>query len=971
MKTSNNIFHKLLSIFSLLTFCFYSSLFALVNNSIIVDAGAEGSFKLASAGKTASLYVSTEDFSGVIYAVKDLQKDLSLVTGTEPLILSELSSDISELVIIGTLGNSKIIDDLISKNIIDPSSLKGKWETFQIQSVKNPIKGIENALIIVGSDKRGTIYGIYELSQQIGVSPWYWWADVPVKKSTELFIKPGIYSLGEPAVKYRGIFINDEAPALSGWSQEKFGGFNHLFYENVFELILRLKGNYLWPAMWGSAFYDDDSLNAILADEYGIVIGTSHHEPLMRAHDEWRRYGSGTWNFEKNPEKLREFWADGISRMGNKESIVTVGMRGDGDEPMTEGTAIALLEEIVKTQRQIIAEVTGKRPEEIPQDWALYKEVQDYYDNGMRVPEDITLLLCDDNWGNVRRLPRPEDPERAGGYGMYYHFDFVGGPRNYKWVNTNPIARIWEQMNLSFEHGVNRIWIVNVGDIKPMEYPIQFFLDFAWNPKAWPADQLSEYARKWSEEQFGPAYSAQIADFMTRYLMYNSRKKPEMLSPQTYSLINYREAERVTKEYLDLSAEAKVIGDKLPMEYRDAYFQLVQHPIDACSNLNNLYYNTAKNYLYAEQGRTSTNEIAKTVSYLFQRDEEITMHYNQVMANGKWNHMMDQTHIGYTSWQQPDKNSMPEVKSIQVPKKALMGIMIEGYSKSWPENENEAVLPPFDSFNKQEYYFEIFNKGKTPFNYNITTDHSWVRISNPKGKVELDQRVNIGIDWQTIPAGQQQAIIKIKGPQSQIINIKVVVNNVISEIEIPELAFIENNGIISINAEHYSKAIESDKAIKWQVIPTLGRTLSGVTSLPSTHPLITPKNTSPRLEYSVYLFKEGKVNVNVYISPSLNFYNDEGLKYGISIDNEPIRVVNIHENDTVADWKYPQVWNQSVADNIRILTTEHNLIKPGAHIVKLWLITPGVVFQKIVIDAGGLKSSYLGPEESIRWSAVD
>ncbi|MEI9806932.1 MAG: glycosyl hydrolase 115 family protein [Bacteroidota bacterium] len=239
----------------------------------------------------------------------------------------------------------------------------------------------------------------------------------------------------------------------------------------------------------GNAFYDDDSLNIKSADAYGIVIGTSHHEPLMRAHDEWRRYGKGKWNYDSNEVRLKEFWRGGMQRATN-EKIVSVGMRGDGDEPMSRQTATALLERIVKDQRTIIEEVTKKPASATPQLWALYKEVQDYYDKGMRVPDDVTLLLCDDNWGNIRKLPALNEKQRKGGYGIYYHFDYVGGPRNYKWVNTNPITRVWEQMHLAWEYKAREIWIVNAGDIKPMEFPISFFLDYAWNPTKINADDL-------------------------------------------------------------------------------------------------------------------------------------------------------------------------------------------------------------------------------------------------------------------------------------------------------------------------------------------------------------------------------------------------------------------------------------------------------------------------------------------------
>src|SRR5690606_12188235 len=365
---------------------------------IVSNYYSKGSFAIAVKGKVSPLLISDNDHKGVLRAATDLQIDIEKITGLKPEIGSRNSTGYA--IIIGTIGHSEIIDELIRTNKINVSGVAGQWESTLIEVVKNPLPNIDSALVIAGSDKRGTIYGIYEVSYQMGVSPWYYWADVPVKKNENVYALPGRHVINSPAVKYRGIFLNDEAPALSGWSKKEFGGFNHQFYEKVFELILRLKGNYLWPAMWGSAFNDDDALNPVKAQEYGIVIGTSHHEPLTRAHDEWRRYGSGEWDYTKNADKLKDFWESGLKRTIDNEQVLTLGMRGDGDEPMTQGTATALLEKIVADQREIIERVSGKPANETPQVWALYKEVQDYYEQGMRVPDDVTLLLCDDNWGN-------------------------------------------------------------------------------------------------------------------------------------------------------------------------------------------------------------------------------------------------------------------------------------------------------------------------------------------------------------------------------------------------------------------------------------------------------------------------------------------------------------------------------------------------------------------------------------------
>ncbi|HEX6170235.1 MAG TPA: glycosyl hydrolase 115 family protein, partial [Chitinophagaceae bacterium] len=634
------------------------------NTQLVSEVKTQTSFPLSNA----VIYVDDADDALVKKSAELLQNDIEMVTGKKPVLVNNISATTTgNIIVIGTIIKSSLIRSLIAEKKIQ-NTIKNKWEAYCVGSITNPFKRFKNALIIAGSDRRGTAYGVFEVSKRIGVSPWYWWADVPVKKKTEIFINANTSFSDSPKVKYRGIFINDEAPALSGWTREKFGGFNHKFYEKVFELILRLKGNYLWPAMWGNAFYYDDSLNIKSADEYGIVIGTSHHEPLMRAHEEWKYFGKGRkWNYDSTEAGLKEYWKGGMQRAWN-EKIVSVGMRGDGDEPMSRQTATALLERIVKDQRQIIEEVTGKPASETPQLWALYKEVQDYYDKGMRVPDDVTLLLCDDNWGNIRKLPKPSDPPRKGGYGIYYHFDYVGGPRNYKWVNTNPIPRVWEQMHLAYEHGVRQIWIVNVGDIKPMEFPISFFLDYAWDPEKIGADDLKNYTEKWAAEQFGNKYAKDIADFISSFGKYNARRKPEMLDANTYSF-NYAEWNLVVGVYSDLLKRAEEVNSRLPSEYKDAFFQLVLHPIKACANLNEMYFYVALNRETYKNKYAVANQYADKVKELYLKDSLISLEYHQ-LNNGKWNHMMDQTHIGYTYWQQPPKQRMPDVK--YVPKDSII-----------------------------------------------------------------------------------------------------------------------------------------------------------------------------------------------------------------------------------------------------------------------------------------------------------
>lgn len=644
-------------------------------------------FPLITKGAPCSIVMDTAEDEGVKMAISNLQQDIRQVCNNQPALLNNIPA--KRCVIIGNY-HSAIIQKLIAAGKIDKEQLINKNEKFLLQVIAKPTDGVDEALVIAGSDKRGTIYGIYELSKQMGVSPWYWWADVPVIQQENVYIKPGIYTDGEPKVEYRGIFINDEWPSFGNWAKAKFGGINSKVYKHVFELVLRLKGNFVWPAMWGSAFYDDDPQNGQLANTMGIVMGTSHHEPMALAQQDWKRRGKGEWDYNHNAQNLRDFWTYGIERAKNWESVITVGMRGDGDEPMSEGANISLLENIVKDQRKIIEKVTGKKAKETPQVWALYKEVQEYYDKGMRVPDDITLLLCDDNWGNVRKLPNLNEKPRSGGYGMYYHFDYVGAPRNSKWININPIPRIWEQMNLTYEYGVRKLWIVNVGDLKPMEYPITFFLDMAWNPEKFNAQNLQQHTEDFCAQLFGSQYAKEAARILSLYAKYNRRVTPETLNAKTYSF-NYGEWERVVDEYNALALDAHNLGFLLPATYRDTYDQIISYPVQACSNLYNMYYAQAKNHALAAKLDPEANQWADKVESCYLRDSLLSHYYNKVISNGKWNHMMDQIHIGYTSWNNPQKQIMPKVIRVPEKEKTYTFQEIDGYVAMEAEHFTRAI----------------------------------------------------------------------------------------------------------------------------------------------------------------------------------------------------------------------------------------------------------------------------------------
>jgi len=686
---------------------------------------------------------------------------------------------------------------------------------------------------------------------------------------------------------------------------------------------------------------------------------------MLRAQQEWARHGSGRWDYSKNGEILRDFWSAGVRRNRDFESIITLAMRGDGDEPMSEESNVALLEKIVADQRAILAKEVDPDVTKIPQVWALYKEVQDYYERGMRVPDDVTLLWCDDNWGNIRRLPTAAERHRAGGAGIYYHFDYVGGPRNYKWLNTIPLTKIWEQMNLAWQYDANRIWIVNVGDLKPMEFPIEYFLTFAWDPAAWPYERIGEFSERWAAREFGPDHAAEVAALVNGYTKLNGRRKPEMITPDTFSLVNYREAERVLAEWADLVARAEKVEAALPAAAHDAFFQLVLYPIKACANLQELYIAAGLNRLYSVQGRAATNAEAKRVRERFAEDAALVERYH-TLNGGKWNHQMDQAKFGYTNWQQPPAEVMPAVSEVHVNKGAVAALAVEGRDTGWPVWGAPApAVPPLDVYARGTRWVELFNRGDTAYTFTATADQPWLKVSPTTGEVKETTRLEIGADWAAVPVGNTTAKVTLKTTGGETFTVAVPIINP-AELR-PGVfdGFVEIDNHVAIEAPHFSRAV-GDKLTEWRTLADFGRTFGGVTTFPVLAAKRVPGGESPRLEYDLHLFTAGDVKVEFQVAPSLDFQPDMPLQFAVSFDDEQPQLLRIATNPNV--W---EPWGTAVGDGVRRVTSTHTLGTPGRHTLKVWAITPGVVYERIVIDTGtakapGVRPSYLGPVESPR-----
>ena len=652
-----------------------------------LTASASERFCIAKDGKAAQVIIDGNDWKGVIHAANNLGDDVRKVTGVASPVVeyAPTMSQPSGSIIVGTIGKSRLIDRLIKQKKLDVKKIKGHWEGYCIDVVDG------KNLVIAGNDKRGTIFGIYEISRRIGVSPWYWMADAPVVHKDELYYDDG-YEYDWPAVKYRGIFINDEWPSFGTWCQKHFGGVNSKAYEKIFELLLRLKANYFWPAMWATNFNEDDPESPRLADEMGIVMGTSHHEPMMRSHREYlkRKEQVGPWDYATNKERVDQFFREGMERNKNYDNLVTIGMRGDGDVAMGKGDDaenMKTLKNVIDGQRKIIKDIYG-RPDAVPQLWAIFTEVQRYYDAGFTVPDDVTLLFCDNNWGYIRRKGTAAERKRKGGLGLYYHIDMNGGPWNDRWINTTTVPKLREQLNLAYQSGIDRIWIINVGDLKPKEMPISFIMDYAWDPESVDADNTDGWLREWTASVLGGLPSDDVtkecADIIARYSKYNLWRKPEVQVP---GLFNYAEMLRLNNLWQSLVLRCEALKERIPAPAQDAFYQLVYYPAVASAGVAMMY-------------NAATIGDSLTVCDLMEKDQRLTDYYNKVMAGGKWDGMMLDNHIGYTQWSIPDKNRHPMSLGYKVDYPLL---------HSFATPSKEYSIPAIDFSNTEREVHPCFN----------------------------------------------------------------------------------------------------------------------------------------------------------------------------------------------------------------------------------------------------------------------
>lgn len=616
---------------------------------LLVEQAGEGDVALVDAQTLAGIYVDAKEVDLPRIAAGLLADDIERVTGRRPRVTHDATRVGEVAILIGTVGQSPVIDRLIESGKLDAADIAGTWEQFVIQTVDQPVDGVARAVVIAGSDRRGTAFGVVELSEQMGVSPWYWWADVPPQQRKQVIVKSGTYRSKPPTVRYRGIFINDEDWGLQPWAAKtfdpEFGDIGPKTYEKVFELLIRLKGNYLWPAMHKCTVeFGAVDENIILAHQWGIVMGAAHCEPLNRNNVWWHKDGKGEWRYDTNRENMLKYWEEWAAKRGKYDAVWTIGMRGIHDTGMAGpediGEQVKLLEQAIADQRELLRKYVNENVEEVPQVFVPYKEALTHYQNGLKLPDDVTILWSEDNYGYLRQLSTPEEQQRSGGSGVYYHISYLGWPRPYLWLNTTPPSLIWTEMSRALDFKADRIWILNVGDIKPGELGTEFWLRMAWDAERYGPDAQRVFLRQWAERDFGPEHAEEIAAIMDEFYQLGFQRKPELMDPEIFSPVYYREAEVRREAYDRIHTRATAIYEQLPQEQRDAYYQLVLYPVRISALITEAFTHADLSRLYARQGRMIAGIHADLAQAAVDRIRQETEYYNTGLAGGKWNLIM-------------------------------------------------------------------------------------------------------------------------------------------------------------------------------------------------------------------------------------------------------------------------------------------------------------------------------------------
>lgn len=951
----------------------------------ITDKSSGNGFTLFSPSNPTQILYDENDELSVKRALKLFSEDIERVTG-KMLPLTNTASRLSQhIVIAGTIGRSTVIDKLVQNKKLDISPIRGQWERYTIQLVNNPYPNVKKALVIAGSDRRGTAYGLFSISEAIGVSPWYWWADVAVKKRNNLHLNVKNFHSPAPSVKYRGIFINDEDWGLLPWAKHTFDpklkDIGPNTYAKIFELLLRLKANYLCPAMHeASGAFNKYPNNKLVADSFGIVMGSVHPEPLLFNNaSEWDSKTMGEWNYMTNKDGILKVLDKRVKENSPYENVYTLALRGLHDKSMTGNYSleqrVKLVSEALKDQRAILKKYINKPIEEIPQAFTPYKEVLELYLAGMELPDDVILVWPDDNYGYMKQLSNKKEQKRNGGSGVYYHASYLGAPHDYLWIASTPPSLMYEELSKAYNTGADRLWLLNVGDIKSCEFPATMFLNMAYDIKKFNFEIVANYNAEWLSSIYGKKYFDEFKEITTEYYRLAFIRKPEFMgwgyewntfknsreriTDTDFSFINYGEAEKRLADYKRIGAKAERILKELPGIERPSFFQLLYYPVKGAELMNKKLLSAQKNRLYAFQGRSAANLLRDSVKHFYDSLYKISYEYNDLM-NGKWKRILS-LRQGVTA----SYFELPRLDSVIIPAKSGMAISVEG---NLPQKgiTNFHTLPVFNKFLKNKYYIDVFNTGTGSLNWSAETSDEWIRLSKKTGSFIHGERLWVSIDWNKVPSGENlTGSIDITGSNNTKKVLVSVFNPVTPSINEVKGLFIEDNGVVSIAAADFHRKRENGE-IKMQVIENMGVENRSVMIGDPTAKQQNPRdNTSPGLEYDFYTFQRGAVDVYTYVLPvfPLTSERDFGFheqatsqtRYAVCIDEGPVALPSSSAPE------YSQVWYENVLRNAAINKSTFYIDKAGKHTLHIKCGDPGMVIQKIVLDFGGMKKSYTGP----------
>lgn len=963
---------------------------------------------ILSKGQQLTFIIPKEEGEGVRRVAKKVVEDVEKTTGLHPSMALD-GKNLNQAVIAVTAGNGKTAK-LLEQRIPELEKVKGKWEVYGFYLMEHPYPGVEQGLLIYGSDKLGTIYGLFHLSELLGITACTFWGDTghPVyeklvlktRENTEksqidncIFVENGISR--EPSVKYRGFFINDEWPCFGNWTCSHFKGFTAQMYDHVFEYLLRMKGNYLWPAMWTSSFLlDGPGMESMkLADAYGIYIGMSHHEPCMRSSEEWdlvkgkdSPYGED-WSYLTNKEGLLKYWEDGLKRCCGHQVFPTIGMRGERDSKMLGEDAqieenVRVLKDIITQQRRLIRENLEQEGQTYPLLFAVYKEVEDYYFGDSKTAglrdfqelDGVTLMLCEDNFGNMRALPRKEERCRNGGFGMYFHLDYHGGPCSYEWVASTPVTKIWEQMSMAYEYGIQDVWIVNAGDVKFQEYPLNFFMDMAYDFETWGKKEAAyHYVRKWTREQFGTYTTKEeqdkIAWILEEYIRLNHLRRPESCNDKVYHPAHFEEGRKMLLRCKKLEQENEAMLALLKERGREeAYFSMIYYAAAASANLLKMHLYAGMNHHFAIQGKAVANEMGDKMEECIARDEQLSEKMRR-FKDGKWAGMESACHIGFTNWNSEDWR-YPLKYVVRLPKQPRL-VVSRADEEAYYTNQYFPIpilVDDFSTSQRKKITLEIANGGQGVVKWSVDESCPWLSFSAMQGETKFQDRLTLTVHRELLPLEEEQEFCFYIRAGEESVPVQVRAKRRDFSM-IPSGCFLPQKGRYVIPAAEYIEKTEGfyeGKKAAYERLEDYGKYETGMKVFPVTSAFVkedTGENQAPSLTYSLWVEEEGRYELQLHTSPANPLVYGEMLTVGLSCNQEKATELILTDKDYKGGDNACAAWEHAMLVQEHVSKKEIILHK-GENKITLYAREAGLVLERLVLHPAGepIEVSYLGPD---------